>query len=105
MGLNYLVAHELWCFVQVLLPVKDYLNEASAKEYVQELQAGGIEDRTTGVMSYADLLRSQREMIVDESKIPEAKYEYKPIKIPKKPDSSTSYQELRERHDGIITKR
>ena len=80
-----------------------------AKEYMRESEQQRRESRPEDeIKSYCDILRDQRRDISDSFATEQVAqddepFDYRPIKIPKKPDTSDSYLTLRLKHDRVLS--
>jgi len=81
-----------------------------AKEYIQETEQHRRDSKPEDdFLSYCDILREQRKVlsgstVPEQAKTVEDDFDYRPVKIPKKPDSSESFLSLRLKHDRAMMK-
>ena len=96
---------------QVLQPLQSYLDQAMAKEYLQETEQLRQDRRPEGDIndykSYCDILRDQRKAIsgsfvAEQQTTVDEDFDYRPVKIPKKPDAPESFLSLRLKHDRAL---
>ena len=79
-----------------------------AKEYIQETEKHGLDSKPEDdFLSYCDILREQRReltgsTIVEQIKTVEDDFDYRRVKVPKKPDASESFLSLRLKHDRAL---
>ena len=92
--------------LQVLQPVQSYLDQAMAKDYMQESEQQKQDPQLhNDFKSYTELLREQRRPVpasLEQETIVADDFDYRPVKIPKKPDASESYLSLRLKHDKAL---
>lgn len=82
-----------------------------AKEYMLETEQQRQDEKPRDdFKSYCDILREQRRNIsesygdISEQVAPaDEKFDYRPVKIPKKQDTSETYLTLRLKHDRVLT--